>query len=96
MLEKQFFFGEVDLCKLCFDGNESTCYSIHHTISDNQWNTQTAKRISHGDKHYVLTNQFLNVYSYQSTISKKAWSESHSCQLVTCFMLHTSKRSSER
>jgi hypothetical protein len=90
ILEKQFVFGGVDLCKLCFDRNESTCYSIH-IIYDVQLHTQTAKRISHGNKYYVVTNKFLNVYSYKPTISKKAWSESHSCQLVTCFMLHTRK-----
>jgi hypothetical protein len=85
MLVKQFVFGEVDFCKLCFDRNESTCYFIHHTTSDVQWNTQTAKRISHGDKHYAVKSIFLNVYSYKPTISKKACSENHSCQLVTCF-----------
>jgi len=72
MLEKQFLFGEVDLCKFCFDRNESTCSSIHQIISDVQWHTQTAKCISHGDKHYVVKNKFLNVYSYKPTISKKS------------------------
>jgi len=69
MLGKQFVFGEVYLCKLFFDRNESTCYSVHHTISDNQWHTQTAKRISHGDKHYVVKNKFLNVYLTSRTAS---------------------------
>jgi len=72
MLEKQFAFGEVDLCKPCLERNEVTCYCVHYTISDAQWHTQTAKRISHADKHYVAKSKFLNVYSYQPAISKKA------------------------
>jgi hypothetical protein len=72
MLEKQFVFGEAGLCKLCFDKNESTCYFIQHIISDVQLHTQTVKRISHGDKHYVVKNKISNVYSYKLTISKKA------------------------
>lgn len=96
MLAKQFVFGEVGLCKLSFDRNERTCYSIYCIISDVQLHTQTAKHISHGNKHYRGKNKFLNVYSYKPTISKRAWSESHSCQLVTFFMLHMRKLSSER
>jgi len=49
-------------------------FAILYTISDVQLHTQTANRISHGDKHYVVTNKFLNVrvYSYKPTLSKKA------------------------